>query len=164
MKEIVGFPMYTLSKEGKIYSKYTGKVLSPVKDITGYHIVSLVNGKGKFKKSIHRLLAEAFLDNPENKAHVNHIDGNKTNNTLSNLEWATPKENTQHAKALGLLEQRDAAQYQPVLKIDLETGNILCEYKSVTFAAKSNGLHQPNITKVCKGIRKSAGGFGWRFK
>lgn len=156
--------MYTLSSDGKIYSKYTGKILKPVVDITGYPIVSLVNKEGKFKKSIHRLVALHYLPNPENKPHVNHIDGDKTNYKLDNLEWATQKENAQHALKNGLLDSRIESNYTPVIKVCLETGCDLEEYKSMTFAAKSNNLIQQNISKVCYGVRKSCGGYGWRFK
>lgn len=164
MKEIVGFPMYTLHKDGKIYSRYTGRFLHPTVDATGYPTVVLVNKSGKFKKSIHRLLAEHYLPNPENKPQVNHKDGNKTNYTLDNLEWSTAKENSKHAIETGLTKARDEARYTPVVKVCLVTGEVLCEYPSVTFAAKANKIPQPNLTKVCKGYRKSAGGFGWSFK
>ena len=164
MKEIVGFPMYTLHKDGRIYSKYSQRFMKATVDVTGYPIIVLTNKSGKFKKSLHRLLAEHFLPNPDNKPQVNHKDGDKTNYTLDNLEWATAKENCQHAIQTGLTQSRDEARYTAVLKICLETGEVLGEYPSVTSAAKLHGIHQPNLTKVCKGYRKSAGGFGWTFK
>lgn len=164
MKEIVGFPMYTLHKDGKIYSRYTERFLNATVDSTGYPIVILVNKLGKFKKSVHRLLAEHYIDNLNNKPQVNHKDGIKTNYTLDNLEWVTAKENTAHAFEMGFNQPRDEARYKAVIKICLETGQSLEEYPSITTAAKINGLRQPNLTKVCKGFRKSAGGFGWSFK
>lgn len=164
MEEIVGFPMYTLHEDGKIFSLYRRRFLQPVVDTTGYPIVTLVNKQGKFKKSIHRLLAEHFLPNPEGKPQVNHKDGDKTNYTLDNLEWVTAKENSIHAVQVGLTRVRDEAQCTPVLKVCLESGLVLGEYTSVTSAAKIHGIRQPNLTKVCKGYRKSAGGFGWTFK
>lgn len=164
MKEIVGFPMYTLHEDGQIYSKFRQRFLQPTVDTTGYPIVVLRNNSGKFKKSIHRLLAEHYLPNPENKPQVNHKDGIKTNFALSNLEWTTAKENCAHANQMGFNQLRDEARYIPVIKICLDTGKILGEYVSVTSAAKIHGIHQPNLTKVCKGYRKSAGGFGWSFK
>lgn len=164
MKEIVGFPMYTLHKDGRIYSKYSKKYLSPVVDTTGYPIVSLINECGKFKKSVHRFVAEHFLDNPEGKPQVNHKDGNKANFALDNLEWSTASENSRHAYEMGLTKVRDEKRYKGVVKTCLTTGEVVEEYASVTLAAKLMGLRQPNITKVCKGVRKSAGGFGWAFK
>lgn len=164
MKEIVGFPMYTLHKDGKVFSKYTSRFLKPTTDTTGYPIVILVNKSGKFKKSVHRLLAECYLPNPSGKPQVNHKDGDKTNHSLENLEWVTAKENSKHAIETGLTKVRDEARYIPVLKLSLDTGEVLGEYPSVTFAAKTHKIAQPNLTKVCKGQRKSAGGFGWSFK
>ena len=109
---INGFPNYKIDKNGNVYSNYKPKTnittdtwlkLVPVLDKgVGYYLVTLCY-KGKQKnKFIHRLLAEHFIDNPENKPVVNHIDGVKTNNNLSNLEWCTVKENSQHAVNLGL--------------------------------------------------------------
>lgn len=68
----------------------------------GYYSVTL-NNKGKRRFTVHRLVAEMFIDNPENKAEVNHIDGNKLNNCYTNLEWATKSENTLHAYKIGLM-------------------------------------------------------------
>lgn len=83
---------------------------------TGYLTVRLAKG-GKVKTHrVHRLVAEAFIENPENKPFVNHIDGNKHNNDISNLEWTTPKENTTHAIETGL---------KPENERDLTTGRFL---------------------------------------
>ena len=68
----------------------------------GYLMVSLTRNYKTFNASVHRLIAEAFIDNPFNKATVNHIDGNKLNNDISNLEWATQRENNIHAYRTGL--------------------------------------------------------------
>ena len=173
MKEIVGFPMYTLSVDGTVYSRYIkggqgriGEKLNPlvqVLDGTGYYIVSLINQDGKFKKSIHRLLAEHYIPNPENKAHVNHIDGCKTNNAIENLEWATPLENAQHAAKMGLIDERTSASQVPVCQMDLNSGELIQVFESFRKAEESTGIAYPNISKVCRGIRKHAGGFSWKY-
>ena len=92
--DIKGFEeFYQVSTLGRVWSRYTGKYLSPF-CIRGYHYVSLsLNGK-IVKKKVHRLVAEAFLDNPLNKGTVNHLNENKLDNRLVNLEWATHRENT----------------------------------------------------------------------
>lgn len=88
-------PNYSVSTDGKIYSHLSNKFLKPATS-NGYLIVSLTkNGKAKMH-SVHRILAETFIPNPQLKAQVNHIDGNKLNNSLDNLEWATQKENFRH--------------------------------------------------------------------
>jgi len=114
--DVVGFEgLYQVSDCGKIRSyrrivirsngrKYTvnHKILNPALDHAGYlRTVLSVDGKGKTIK-IHREIAKAFINNPENKATVNHIDGNKINNHISNLEWATQKENLKHSFETGL--------------------------------------------------------------
>jgi hypothetical protein len=91
----------SISSDGVVTSRL-GRVLAVQKSNVGYFRVELWdNGRGK-KHSIHRLLAEAFIPNPDNKPHVNHIDGDKANNALSNLEWVTQSENQKHAYKLGL--------------------------------------------------------------
>lgn len=88
-------------KSGQVYPM-TGKILSPSKDGCGYLFVSLtVNGLGK-KVKVHRLVAEHFIANYRQKPQVNHIDGDKNNNSHSNLEWCTNQENYDHSWATGL--------------------------------------------------------------
>jgi len=84
---------YEVSNTGKVRSSKTGKILKPAL-VSGYERISLGYGKCMF---VHRLVAMAFLANPENKPCVNHIDGNKVNNDVSNLEWATYSENERHS-------------------------------------------------------------------
>lgn len=88
---------YSISSEGDIYSHFYNRLLTPNISHDGYKYYSLKNNKGVVKsKKIHRLLAEHFIPNPENKPTVNHIDENKLNNSLNNLEWMTHKEQINH--------------------------------------------------------------------
>lgn len=97
MKEIKGFENYLINKEGVIHSKFTNKEILSQKDKNGYVRTRLVNKHGRKSVFVHRLLAISFIDNPLNKPYVNHIDCNKSNNDLSNLEWCTQSENLKHA-------------------------------------------------------------------
>jgi hypothetical protein len=93
---------YSASECGNIFSHKRNKYLKPVKFKNGYLIVSLCLANGKIKQYlIHRLVAIAFINNPLNLPQVNHIDSNRENNSLDNLEWVTPKDNTQHKIDMG---------------------------------------------------------------
>ena len=103
-KKIKGYENYLISNQGRVFNFKFKKFLKPTKDRGGYLLVNLwKNGIRKLYR-IHRLVALAFIPNPENKETVNHIDGVKINNFAINLEWATNKENTQHALNNGLLK------------------------------------------------------------
>ena len=96
-KLINGFSNYSISDDGIVTNIKTGKVKSQWLGANGYYYVDLYKNGKSTKIAVHRLLAMHFIPNPENKRTVNHIDGNKKNNNLSNLEWATDAENVQHA-------------------------------------------------------------------
>lgn len=82
------------------------KIMKPIRHRDGYNYVRLYNNKKIKIVSVHRLVAETFISNLENKSQINHIDGNKTNNNVNNLEWVTPKENIQHAIKNGLFRKK----------------------------------------------------------
>ena len=106
-KIINDFTDYEVSEDGKIFSLKNNlrKELKHQMSNAGYFFIGLCkNGKVK-NKFIHRLVAQAFIENPLNKEQVNHIDGNKLNNHFSNLEWVTPSENIIHAQNSGLLKR-----------------------------------------------------------
>lgn len=99
-KTIKGFERYSVSNQGRVINSKTGKVLSQRKASNGYLRVNLRKGNIKYEKphvtSVHRLVAEAFLERIPGKDYVNHKDLNKENNNVKNLEWCTAKENSQH--------------------------------------------------------------------
>jgi len=98
-REIAGFPGYYVYEDGCVWSSIKGKgrFIAPALHYKGYVRVSLVGPEGRRTRFVHRLVALAFLPNPDGKAEVNHLDGNKENNHVSNLQWATHQENVQHA-------------------------------------------------------------------
>lgn len=96
-KIIKDFPKYSITEDGRIFSHFNGIFLAFKKNEEGYIRITLRNGSFEKKMLLHRIVAEAFIPNPENKPQVNHIDSNKENNCVSNLEWITNKENRLHA-------------------------------------------------------------------
>ena len=113
-KDIEGFPNYQVSNKSRLKNVKTGLILKPCLDTsTGYLMFNLYDSNGKPRhKYLHRLVAEAFIPNPENKRLINHIDGNKANPDISNLEWATDSENMKHAFKHGLCENTRVAAYE----------------------------------------------------
>lgn len=105
MKQIQGFPNYYISEDGKVYSKNLKRFLKKRYKRDGYVCYALYRGetpKKQYNKLAHRLVAEAFLANPEDKEYINHKDGVKDNNHVGNLEWVTSSENQIHAINTGL--------------------------------------------------------------
>lgn len=102
-RPVAGCDMYEVSDTGEVRNRKTGRVLSAA-DNRGYKRVTLYRGDGTtLQAGVHRLVASAFIPNPGNKPQVNHIDGNKSNNRVDNLEWVTESENALHAqRVLGL--------------------------------------------------------------
>ena len=110
-KDIKNYENYQISDCGKVRSNFRSKDKSKYKEIklqnnNGYKLVQLNNKDSKLMFRVHRLVAEAFIPNPENKRTVNHKDGDKSNNSVNNLEWATHSENNKHAFDKNLKENK----------------------------------------------------------
>lgn len=153
---ISGFPNYQVSDKGHIRNVLSGAVLKPqLYGSCKYHIVCLDRGRPAVahKRLVHRLVAQAFLLNPENKAEVNHINGDKFDNRVDNLEWCTHGENQFHAsKVLNRFNKKRVR--------CVETGEV---FASVGSAAKAVGVRRETLRDACNGRKytHTAGGYHW---
>lgn len=152
--------LYQVSNLGRVKSSYTNRILKGGKDRGGYLLVSLCKNNIKSTKTIHRLVAQAFIPNSENKSQVNHIDENQTNNMVSNLEWMTAKENTNHGTRN---ERISKTQSITIIVTNIKTGESK-EFYGSSECARQLGLNQSNITQVLKGRRKQTGGYTFKYK
>lgn len=142
------FNKYVLYKDGRMYSYKTKKFRKWVNENNGYlGMVLSVNGI-KIPVLQHRILAQSFIPNPENKREVNHINGIKQDNSLCNLEWATSSENLKHAYDTGL--RKPAPTYKKVINVLL--GNV---YDSVMEAAKVHNISKQYLSDMLRGRRKN---------
>lgn len=176
-KDVVGFEgKYQISNYGRIKrltyaiirsngkkQTWKEKILNPTKDASGYYGIrsctknNIKNGT-MITLRIHRLVAEAFIPNPNNYNHINHIDGNKLNNRVDNLEWCTNEYNIKMAWKDGLCDgcKKKINQY------DLD-GNFIRSYESAREAERIGGFRNQNIAHCCMGRYKSSGGYIWRY-
>ena len=172
-KLIEGFPNYMIDSKGNVFSRYKYKtsIVSdtwrPVKHVldthVGYFLVTLVHEGYRRNLFIHRLLATHFIPNPLEKPQVNHIDGNKQNNCLNNLEWVTCAENAQHAIRTGLCDARTLAQSVAIIQ-ETKDGQFVARHTSLHEAGRTTQIAWQNISKVVRGLRPFAGGFSWRYE
>ena len=150
---------YQVSNYGNIRSFKrckAGKLMSPAVLDTGYVIVGIRKNGHKDFHYIHRLVAQAFIDNPDNKPEVNHIGGNKANNSVDNLEWSTSTENKRHAIDTGLRDevaQKISKANSKQVKC-ITTGSI---YDSLIEAENQTRVACTNIGACCRGKLKSVG-------
>lgn len=127
----------------------------------GYRTISLCMDSKPKTHLVHRLVANAFISNCENKEDVNHINGMKTDNAVTNLEWATRKENMQHAYSNGLVGHHNPSNKKRV-RISLPNG-FGKEFECIEYAAKYIGVCASGVSRACPGIRPHAGGYQCEF-
>ena len=179
-KDIPGFEgLYQVSDKGRIksYKKDPDGLLLKLTNRRGDYFRIVLQGKGKQmkSKSLHRLVAEAFIPNPDNLPQVNHKDGNKQNNRVENLEWCTAAENVRHSLAMhpdqvaAMCYYNQRERPDPILQMTT-TGDVIAWFDNGADAARATGVCQRNIMQVANRTpfkpghpRKTAGGYVWRF-
>lgn len=155
---IPGFENYEVSNLGNV-RKIDGKVMKQFPLSNGY-MKTLLRANGVRKNVlIHRLVMSAFVGACPDGKQVNHIDENRANNMLSNLEYVTPSENIRHGNCL---KKISAAHSIPVIQYSLD-GEKIAEFPSITCAAKKVHAHKNSICNCCRGKYKTAAGYKWGY-
>lgn len=151
--DLIRFPNYQVSTHGRVRQKCTGHILKPFSDRYGYLRLSLGNTDNVY---IHRLVCETFYGQPQyGQTQVNHIDGNRQNNHVLNLEWCTPKENIQWGVLNGRIDPSKGSararevNVRPVRIIELNR-----VFDSVTDCADFLGVQPTNVSRCLVGVRK----------
>jgi hypothetical protein len=165
------FPNYEINENGDVRVIKTGiyKTQAFLSKEHDYKVVWLWKKNKSYKRSVHRLVAQAFIPNPKKKSQVNHKDGIKSNNHVSNLEWATPQENIKHAwdsgliRTKGLNKNNTGKDRNRVLQYS-KKGVFIKEYSSITTAAEESFVKADGIRNCCNGKLKTSGGYIWRYK
>lgn len=172
--KIKSFSDYYITDDGKVYSRKTGrfKRIKTTNGPHGYLICGLYADDIKNKKMfVHRLVAEAFIPNPENKPQVNHKNGIKTDNRVSNLEWMTNSENHIHRyRCLGhkgsMFGKKGYKNPNSKPVIQIKNNVVIAEFASSVEAERQTGINASSIRGCCNHPEKlfSAGGFKWKRK
>ena len=164
-KDIEGYEnLYQVSNLGRVKalgnggsknSKFSSERILKTCEIKGYLRVTLSKDGKQKQYSVHRLVAQAFLQNPDNLPQVNHKDEDKTNNRVDNLEWCSAKYNNNYGTRIQRITEKKSKQV-----LCVETGKI---YPSLRQAERELGISHNNISAACRGIQKTCGGFHWRY-
>ena len=150
---------YQVSNLGNVKNIIKNRILRQTKNNIGYLSVTLNNGVTKKWVKVHRLVAETFIPNIENKPQVNHKDENKLNNCVNNLEWCTSVYNANYGDRNYKISINNG---KMVKQYDLK-GNFIKTYHSARFAGRSCNINPHCISACCRGEIKKSGGFIWEY-
>lgn len=145
-------------KDGRSYH-VKNKMLNPIMTNRGYKVVAFSDGKKKRQYFVHRLVAEAFIPNPNNYPIINHKDENRSNNIVSNLEWCTYKYNTNYGNCKKKISESEIIPVNAYLM----NGDYVGQFNSLTDAANKLNVFVQNISKCCKKKIKYTRGYVFRF-
>ena len=177
---IEGFPNYLVTNKGRVLSLKDNHGKDRIKDLkqsklkNGYLSVLLYKNGKKYLRYVHRLVAQAFIPNPDNKPQINHIDENKTNNHVSNLEWMTHKENINHGtrneragKAISKTTSdgryKGSRHNNAKAVIGFKINGCEIKYYKYMSECKKDGFDPSNIVKCCKGKQEYHKNYVWYY-
>ena len=170
-KDIPEYELYQISNLGRVKNKRTGIIRKNIVSFGLYQTIKLCKNGKQHLHLVHRLVAQTFIPNPYNKPEINHIDGNKHNNCVSNLEWVTRQENAIHSIKNGLQtkEQLNKA-VKSMLKatkkkvLQIKNGKVVARYDGLRQACRENNYSHGFISGCINGKYKSAYGYEWKFE
>jgi len=157
--------LYQISDLGRVKSLKRNIILKPFFTANGYYQVTLFKNGKNHSKQIHRLVGENFIKKAGNKNEINHIDGNKQNNCITNLEWCTSSYNKTEAYRLGLMKRRfgkENPNSKVVYQYDLN-GNFIKKWDCAMDIQRELGIPSPRICSCCLGISKTAYKYKWKY-
>ena len=168
-KTHIAFPLYEVSSKGEIRRVIDKSYKKPTKGNHGYYQVTLYNEGQKKDFLVHRLVAELFIPNQSDKRTVNHIDGDKSNNSVENLEWATYSENHKHSydslnRTAYMTGRKNELNHnsKPVEMNDINN-NLIKRFPSISEAERETGILNNSIVNCLKKRTKTAGGYKWNY-
>lgn len=164
-KDISGYEnIYQVSNLGKVKNVNTNRILKQQVDHDGYFIITLRKGKAKKTYKVHRLVAETFIPGNHKTLQVNHISGIKSDNSVSNLEWVTLRENIIHAHKIGIYNQTQQSNAMNKYKktiLKILNGKVVEKYESLSMASKTMGVTKQSIRRAFK-KNGTCCGFHWQ--
>lgn len=176
--DIEGFEKYQITDDGRVWSKKSKRWLSPTKSQDGYLRVKLCYGNGKYiNASVHRLVAKAFIENPDNLPQVNHKNEDKTLNTVENLEWCDSQYNNtykdRHLKCAWKIKLSNTITNGKLVNQYSSDGKLVATYSSTWEASRQTGFTKQGIMIACHGGQMRKGkwvhtlqykGYIWKYE